>query len=125
MSSRRATIGLATIGRSAQVWGLAYKGDWMRLYVGFTAFQSYIDPADVGRLRAKVGEKVQEWQQAGKLEAGGIFAGNRQGFAVLNVASEDEAFELLGDMADFAVVETHPLVAFETLGKFFAEHPVN
>ena len=93
--------------------------------MGFTAFQSYIDPADVGRLRAKVGEKVQEWQQAGKLEAGGNSAGNRQGFAVLNVASEDEAFELLGDIADFAVVGTHPLVAFETLGKFFAEHPVN
>jgi hypothetical protein len=42
---------------------------------------------------------------------------------VLNVASEDEAFEVLGDIADFAVVETHPLVSFETLGKFFAEHP--
>jgi hypothetical protein len=56
----------------------------MRLYEGFTAFQTYIDPADVGRLRAKVGEKVQEWQQAGKLETGGIFAGNRQGFAVLS-----------------------------------------
>ena len=97
----------------------------MRLYVGFTAFQTYIDPADVGRLRAKVGEKVQEWQQAGKLETGGIFAGNRQGFVVLNVASEDETFELLGDLADFAVVETHPVVSFETLGKFFAEHPAS
>jgi hypothetical protein len=94
----------------------------MRLYVGFTAFQTYVDPADVGRLRAKVGEKVQEWQQAGKFETGGIFAGNRQGFAVLDVATEVEAFELLGDLADFAVVETHPVVDFETLGKFFAEH---
>lgn len=97
----------------------------MRLYVGFTAFQTYIDPADIGRLRAKVGEKVQEWQQAGKLETGGIFAGNRQGFVVLSVVSEDEAFELLGDLADFAVVETHPLVSFETLGRFFAEHPAS
>lgn len=44
---------------------------------------------------------------------------------MLNVASEVEAFELLGDIADFAVIETHPLVPFETLGKFFAEHPVN
>ncbi|HEX4484515.1 MAG TPA: hypothetical protein VH081_12125 [Solirubrobacteraceae bacterium] len=43
----------------------------MRLYVGFTAFQTHVDPADVGR---------------------------------------------------FAVVETHPVVDFETLGKFFAEH---
>jgi hypothetical protein len=97
----------------------------MRLYVGFTAFQTYIEPADIGRLRAKVGEKVQAWQQAGKLETGGIFAGNRKGFVVLDVASEDEAFELLGDIADFAVVETHPLVSFETLGKFFAEHPLS
>ncbi len=95
----------------------------MRLYVGFTAFQTYIAPTDVDRLRAKVGEKVQEWQQAGKFETGGIFAGNRRGFAVLNVDSEVEAFELLGDMADFAVIETHPVVSFETLGQFFAEHP--
>jgi hypothetical protein len=97
----------------------------MRLYVGFTAFQTYIDPADVGRLRAKIGEKVQEWQESGKFETGGIFSGNRKGFAVLNVASEEEAFLLLGDIADFAVVETYPLVSFETLGKFFAEQPPN
>ncbi len=97
----------------------------MRLYVGFTAFQTYTAPSDVARLRAKVGEKVQAWQQAGKLETGGIFAGNRKGFAVLNVASEDEAFELLGDLADFAVVDTHPVVSFETLGRFFAEHPAS
>ena len=92
----------------------------MRLYCGFTAFHTLISPEDVARLRAKVGEKVQEWQQGGKLETGGIFAGNRQGFVVLNVDSEDEAFTLLGDLADFAVVETHPLVSFETLGAFFA-----
>jgi hypothetical protein len=95
----------------------------MRLYLGFTAFQTYTDPADIDRLRAKVGEKVQEWREAGKLETGGIFAANRAGFAVLDVTSEDEYFHLLGDMADFAVVETHPLVSFDTLGKFFAEHP--
>jgi hypothetical protein len=46
-------------------------------------------------------------------------------FAVLNVASEDEAFEVLGDIADFAVIETHPLVCFDTLGKFFAEPPAS
>jgi hypothetical protein len=41
----------------------------------------------------------------------------------LNVDSSEQAFELLGDIADFAVVETHPLVDFETLGRFFVEHP--
>ena len=103
--------------------GAESEGTEMRLFVGFTAFQTYIDPADIVRLRAKVGEKVQAWQEAGKLETGGIFAGNRKGFVVLNVASEDEAFELLGDIADFAVIESHPLVSFEKLGSFFAEHP--
>jgi hypothetical protein len=82
----------------------------MRLPVGIVS-------ASVGRLQRKA--------KAGKFETGGIFAGNRQGFAVLNVDSEVEAFELLGDMADFAVIDTHPLVSFETLGQFFAEHPLN
>jgi hypothetical protein len=51
------------------------------------------------------------------------FADNRQGFVVLNVASEEEAFMLLNEIADFCVMETHPLISFETLGKYFAEHP--
>jgi hypothetical protein len=31
----------------------------MRLYVGFTVFQSIVDPADIGRIRAKFGETMQ------------------------------------------------------------------
>ncbi len=81
--------------------------------------------ADIGRIRAKFGEKMQEMQRAGTLETGGIFADSRQGFVVLNVASEDEVFMLLGEIADFCVMETHPLVSFETLGRYFAEHPPN
>ena len=95
----------------------------MRLYVGFTVFQTIVDPADIGRIRVKFGEKLQAMQRAGKLESGGVFADNRQGFVVLNVASEDEVFMLFGEIADFCVMETHPLVSFETLGKYFAEHP--
>jgi hypothetical protein len=97
----------------------------MKVYVGFEAFQSFIDPADIDRLRGKIGEKIRAWEAAGKLETGGIFAGNRKGFAVLNLESAEEAFELLGDLADFAVVQTHPVVGFETLGRFFAEHPAH
>jgi hypothetical protein len=97
----------------------------MRLYVGFTVFQSIVDPADIGRVRAKFGEKMQAMQQTGRLQTGGVFADNRQGFVVLDVASEDEAFMLLNEIADFCVMETHPLVSFETLGKYFAEHPPN
>jgi hypothetical protein len=44
---------------------------------------------------------------------------------VLNIASEDEAFMALGELADFLVMETHPLISFETLGKYFEEHRPN
>jgi hypothetical protein len=59
----------------------------MRLYLRFTAFRTYTDSADIDRLRATVGGKVQELQQAGKLETGGIFAGNLAGLVVLDVAA--------------------------------------
>ncbi len=97
----------------------------MRLYVGFTVFQTLVDPPDINRARAKFGEKMQEMQQAGKIDSGGAFAGKRQGFMVLNVGSEDEAFILLAELADFCEMETYPLVSFETLGKYLAENPLN
>ncbi len=81
--------------------------------------------AGIGRIRAKFGEKLQAIQQVGQLETGGVFADNRQGFLVLNVASEDEAFMALGELDDFLVMETHPLIPFETLGRYFEEHPPN
>jgi len=97
----------------------------MRLYVGFTVYHTIVDPADISRMRTKFGEKLQAIQRAGQLETGGICADNRQGFLVLNVGSEDEAFIALGELADFLVMETHPLISFETLGKYFEEHPPN
>ena len=55
----------------------------------------------------------------------GTFADNRQAFVVLNVASEDEAFMLLNEIADFCVMETHPLVSFGRTASYFAEHSPN
>lgn len=68
----------------------------MRLYVGFKVFETIVDPADINRARATFGEKMQVIGP--KLEASGVFAGKRQGFMVLNVASEDEAFSLLAEL---------------------------
>lgn len=95
----------------------------MRLFLGFEIFHTYVAPGDITRLRAEVGAVMQEWQQSGRLEAGGVFPGNRRGFAVIKVDSEEDAFDALGNLADFASVETFPVVRFETLGRFFAEHP--
>lgn len=96
----------------------------MRLYAGFTVFQTLIEPAAINRARAVFGEKMQAMQQAGKIESGGVFAGRREGFMVLNVDSEDEAFTLLAELADFCDFETHPLASFETLGKYLEQNPL-
>ena len=69
----------------------------MRLFVGFKVFETLVDPADIKRARETFGEKMQVIGP--KLEASGIFAGKRQGFMVMDVASEDEAFLLLAELA--------------------------
>lgn len=68
----------------------------MRLYVGFRVFDTLIDPGDINRARATFGEKMQVIGP--KLETSGVFAGKRQGFMVMDVASEDEAFLLLANL---------------------------
>ncbi len=90
----------------------------MKLYVGFKVFQTVIDPDDINRIRATFGEKMQVIGP--KLEAGGIFVGKRQGFMVLDAASEDEAFSLLAELADFCDIDVYPVASFETLGKYLA-----
>ena len=90
----------------------------MRLYVGFKVFETVIDPADINRARATFEEKMQVIGP--KLEGSGVFVGKRQGFMVLNVASEDEAFALLAELADFCEMDVYPLASFETLGKYLA-----
>ena len=92
----------------------------MKLYVGFKVFESLVDPSDINRARAKFGEKMQVIGP--KLEASGVFVGKRQGFMVLDAASEDEAFSLFAELADFADIDVHPVASFETLGKYLAEH---
>ncbi len=94
----------------------------MRLYVGFKVFETLIDPGDIKRIRGTFGEKMQVIGP--KLEASGIFVGKRQGFMVLSAASEDEAFSLLAELADFCDIDVYPLASFETLGKYLAESPV-
>ena len=94
----------------------------MRLYVGFKVFETLIDPGDINRARATFGEKMQVIGP--KLEASGVFAGKRQGFMVLDAASEDEVFLLLAELGDFCDMDVYPLASFETLGKYLAANPL-
>ena len=79
----------------------------------------------VGRLRQDVGKAIQRITASGKLRAGGVLAGRRAPFFLLEVDSSEELMELLGsELIDHANCDVHPVLSFESLGKFFAEHPV-
>jgi len=92
----------------------------MKLYVGFKVYESLVAPGDINRAIATFGEKMQVIGP--KLEASGVFVGKRQGFMVLDAASEDEAFSLLAELADFADIDVYPVASFETLSKYLAGH---
>ena len=92
----------------------------MRIYVRFKVFESVVEPAAINRAIAVFGDKMQVIGP--KLQAGGVVAGKREGFMVLDVASEDEAFLLFAELADFSDIDIHPLASFEVLGEYLAGH---
>jgi len=92
----------------------------MKLYVEFKVFESVVAPDDINRAIATFGEKMQVIGP--KLESSGVFVGKRQGFMVLDVGSEDEAFSLFAELADFADIDVSPVASFETLSKYLAQH---
>ena len=97
----------------------------MQLFVTFEAFHSITSAAEVATLRQRVGAAIQRMQKSGKMKAGGIFAGQRAGFFILEVNAPEEVLELLGgELIDSGAIETHALLSFEKLGEYFAKHPL-
>ena len=78
----------------------------------------------VPRLRQVVATAIQRIQASGKLLAGGVLAGRRMPFLLLEVDSSEELMGLLGsEMIDNFNCDVRPVVSFEALARFFAEHP--
>jgi hypothetical protein len=78
----------------------------------------------VPKLRADVATAMERIGKSGKMQAGGIMGGRRMAFCLLEVATAAELLELLGtEIIDNMQVETHPIISFEELGAFFAQHP--
>jgi hypothetical protein len=78
----------------------------------------------VARLRKDVGAAVQRIAGSGKMVAGGNMGGKRALFFLLEVETSQEILSLLGgEIIDNANCDIYPIVSFEDLGKFFAEHP--
>ena len=80
---------------------------------------------DVRWLRQGVAAAMQRIKASGKLIAGGVIAGRRMPFFLLDVADADEVTELLGsELIDSFQCNVYPINSFDFIGKFFAEHPV-
>ena len=97
----------------------------MQFLVLGEARDSIVGKEMVRNLRADVATAVQRIAASGKMQAGGILAGQRKGFWLLEADSSEELMALLGgELIDNMRMEITPVLAFESLGKFFAEHPM-
>ena len=93
----------------------------MKFHVTVKTFDSITGDEDVKDLRQKVGQKVQEFQQSGKMLHGGVLLEKRGAYFVFDVDSEEELFNLITPMQDYSNIEMHPIVSFEVMEKFFRE----
>jgi hypothetical protein len=68
-----------------------------------------------------IGAVIQRLLSSGKLVDSGVFVDDRAGFAILNVESAEELFELLTGLHDLVTIEAHPLISYERLGQYFEQ----
>jgi hypothetical protein len=91
----------------------------MEVFAKYEARDTITDREQVLHLRQVVGAHIQRIFETGKVRASGVFADERAGFFVLDVASSDELFEMFAPVVDYVRIETHPLTSVEKLGEFF------
>lgn len=97
----------------------------MQLFVTWEVFHSIIPDAESATLRQRVWAAIGRIQKSGKMKAGGLLAGQRGGFFILDVNAAEEVLELLGgEILDSCTVDSHLLMSFEKLGEYFAKHPL-
>lgn len=95
----------------------------MRMFVKIEAYDSVIAQEDIRRARAVVGEKIQAVMATGKVRSSGVFGDMRGGYFDLDIDTAEEFNELVGDLVDFARIETHPVASFESLAELFEKSP--
>lgn len=75
----------------------------------------------VPAVQQSIGAEVQKLLGTGKVTDSGVFVDDRAGFAIMNVGSAEELFELISGPLDVAKLKVHALIAFDRLGQFFQE----
>jgi hypothetical protein len=97
----------------------------MQFLVIAEARDTIVGDAAVRRLREDVGRAIGRITASGKLRAGGVLAGRRMPFLLLEVDSAEELMALLGsELIDNMQCDVYPVAPFEYLQQFFADHPV-
>ena len=92
----------------------------MEVFLKFEVFDTITDREQVLRVRQVVGGQFQQMQESGKVKAFRIFSDARGGFALLDVDSSEELFDLLGaPIIDHFHIETHPVIPVEKLAEYF------
>lgn len=94
----------------------------MQFLVQFEVFPSITRPEDVIRVRDEVGAQLQKIMKSGAFKGGGSTVGKRGGALILEAASAEALFELIGaSLLDNGTVKVDPLMGFDKLGEFFAK----
>ncbi len=92
----------------------------MEVFIKFELFDTITDREQVLRVRQVAGPQFQQIQESGKVKAFRVFSDARGGFALLDLDSSEELFDLLGaPILDHFHVETHPVISVETLAEYF------
>lgn len=98
----------------------------MKFLIKFEVFDTITKKDDINQLREAMGKQMEHIHSSGKLLDGGMFGDQRGGFFILNIDKAFDLYDLLGGaIFDRCNVESHPLLSFEELGKFFKENPAN
>lgn len=98
----------------------------MRFLITFEVFETITKDEDVKHVREAAGKQIQKIQSSGKLIEGGMFGDHRGGVLILDIDKTYDLYELLGGaILDHCSIESHPLLSFEDMGKFFQEQPVD
>ena len=96
----------------------------MRIFVRLEVFESIKEVGEIRKLREAAAVQLDKIRKSGKLELGIVAADGRLPMMLLNVDSAAELMDLLGNVfIDHFKIESHPVVSFDELGKFFAAHP--
>jgi muconolactone delta-isomerase len=105
--------------------GLLQKGNSMIFQVSMTVFDVPTNPQAVGHIREIFGETMKKWQESGYLKFSGIYATKRGGTFIFDVNSNDDIFNLVSPLVDYANIDVQPLVSIDTLARSFQNNPPN